>query len=70
MSSIILIDGKEYDLETLTPEIKSQIEMLVNADKKINEINIDLALYTTARNTYAKILNDLLADKILDNNDF
>ena len=62
MSSKILIDGKEYDTNTLAPEVKSQIEMLVSADQKINELNRDLALCMTARNTYAKALNELLAE--------
>ena len=66
MSKIILIDGKQYDAENFGPEIKSQIEMIVNADNKISELNRDLALCTTARNTYARILNDLLLKESTD----
>jgi hypothetical protein len=66
MSSKILIDGKEYDTEALTPNIKAQIDMILGADQKINELNRDLAMCMTARNTYAKALNELLSAEIDD----
>ena len=63
MSSIITIDNKDYEIDKLSQEAKSQIEMIINTDTKINELNRDLAICMTARNAYSQILNNLLENK-------
>lgn len=57
---MIIIDNKQYDLNTLSTETKQQLEMLVATDNKIRELQRDLAISQTARNAYAKALKALL----------
>ena len=56
----IKIDDKEYDLDSLSPEVKAQLEMLVAPDNKVRELQRDLAIAQTARVAYARALNDAL----------
>jgi hypothetical protein len=56
----IKIDDKEYDLDSLSPEVKAQLEMLVATDNKIRELQRDLAIAQTARVAYSRALNDAL----------
>ena len=56
----ITIDGKEYDTETMSDEAKAQLVSVQTTDRKIAELNSDLAMAQTARNAYAKALSDLL----------
>jgi hypothetical protein len=54
------IDGKEYALDSLTDVAKNQLMNVRVADQKIANLQQDLAMYQTARNTYAKVLNENL----------
>ena len=56
----IKIDDKEYDLDSLSTEAKQQLEMLASTDRKVRELQRDLAIVQTARNAYARALAELL----------
>ena len=59
----IKVDGKEYDLDALPLEVKSQLAALQQCDQKINSWNMNIALAQTARGAYAAELN-LLLEKV------
>ena len=52
----VTIDGKEYALDSLNDTAKNQLMNLRAADQKINALQQDLAMFQTARNSYAKVL--------------
>ena len=56
----INIDGKEYDIDALPPEVKGQLAALQQCDQKIKSWNMNIALAQTARGAYAAELNLLL----------
>jgi hypothetical protein len=56
----ITIDGKEYDTDQLSTEAKNQLISIQFTDRKIQELNLELAALQTARNAYAKALTDML----------
>ncbi len=56
----IQINNVQYDLDTLSAEAKSQIEMLIATDRKIAELQRDLAIAQTARNAYSSALASVL----------
>ena len=57
------IDGKEYDIDALPPEVQGQLAALQQCDQKINSWNMNIALAQTARGAYAAELN-LLLEKV------
>jgi hypothetical protein len=56
----IKIDGKDYELENLSAEAKAQLVSLQSTDMEIQRLNIQLAIAQTARNAYARALQQLL----------
>jgi hypothetical protein len=56
----LTIDGKEYDLASLTDEAKSQLMNIRVADQKIESAKQDIAIFQTARNAYARALTEAL----------
>ena len=54
--SKINIDNKEYDLDTLSAQAKSHIQMIQLADAEINRLSAQLAMIQTARKAYAGAL--------------
>jgi hypothetical protein len=54
------IDGKEYDFDTLSEDAKKQISSIQFVDKKIAELQAELAVVQTARNAYSKTLVEML----------
>jgi len=56
----ITIDGKEFDSEALSEEAKAQLLSLQVVDRKLADLNADIAIMQTARNSYAKALTELL----------
>ncbi|MAC47811.1 MAG: hypothetical protein CMI12_13295 [Oceanospirillum sp.] len=56
----ITIDGKEYDLESLSPETRNQLVSLQVCDQKIQSTQQELAILQTARIAYANALKELL----------
>ena len=59
--SDITIDGRTYDLESLTAEAKGQVGSLQFVDAEIARTQALLAALQTARNAYANALNAELA---------
>lgn len=56
MAQTINIDGKEYDVESLNDTAKNQVMNLRVADSKLAQLQQEIALVQTARNTYAQVL--------------
>jgi len=56
----VTLDGKEYDTDDFSDEAKAQLLSLQIVDRKVAELNADIAIMQTARNTYAKALGELL----------
>lgn len=60
MNSIIKIDGKDYDLETLSDVAKQQVANINVVDQEIVRLNMQMAIAQTARAAYAAALNEAL----------
>lgn len=54
------IDGKEYDLDTLSDAAKQQLASLQICDQKIRALQQEIGIVQTARNTFAAALNENL----------
>ena len=59
----IKIDDKEYDLDQLPDEAKAQLASLQFVDSELQRLNNQAAVLQTARASYAKALNEILATK-------
>ena len=57
----ITIDGTEYDTDTLSDDIKRQVQNVSYCDRKIEELKNEAAVIQTARNAYARSLSEMLA---------
>jgi len=62
--SNINIDGTEYPIAALSDDAKNQLVSMQEADKKIIELQQNLAFIQTARNAYASRLKSLLPDSV------
>ncbi|WP_204994703.1 DUF6447 family protein [Spongiibacter marinus] len=58
---IVTIDGREYSLEKLSDQAKSQLMNVRVADQRITKMQQDLAIHQTARNAYARALAETLS---------
>ena len=58
--TIITIDEKEYELESLSEEAKAQLVSLQFVDAELQKLTAQSAVQT-ARMAYSKALNDILA---------
>lgn len=56
----VTIDGKEYFLDSLSENARSQLTNIQVVDEDIRKIEQKLAIYRTARATYARALKDEL----------
>jgi cell division protein ZapA (FtsZ GTPase activity inhibitor) len=56
----ITIDGKQYDIETMSDKAKAQLASIQFVDRKISELKAEVAAFQTARNGYARALSELL----------
>lgn len=56
----INFNGAEYDLDALSAETRAEFEMLVASEQKMRELQKELAIVQTARNSYAKALQQKL----------
>jgi hypothetical protein len=65
--TIIKIDDKDYDTETLSDEAKSQIQSIQFVDQELAKLNAQAAVMQTARIAYAKALNDALGTELVFN---
>ncbi len=59
-SQTITIDGKEYDVQSLSEEARTQIVNLRVTDQEIQRLKQCLAITQTARVSYAKALEAAL----------
>ena len=58
----VTIDGKEYDVESLSEGAKSQLVNLQACDAKLQQLQQETAITQTARNTYAQALKQVLSE--------
>ena len=56
----IKIDDKDYDLDSLSNEAKSQLQMIQICDQELGRLNAQLAIAQTARAAYSKALQEAL----------
>ena len=56
----ISIDGKDYDIESMSEEARGQLGSLQYVDNQLLELQMRTAAYQTARNGYANALKSLL----------
>jgi hypothetical protein len=56
----IKIDDREFDLDTLTDQAKSQLQMLQVTEQELQRLELQLAIAQTARITYANALKAAL----------
>ena len=54
----ITIDGKEYDLDTLSDEAKQQLSSLQYVQGEIKRLNANLAVFKTAAASYSIALKN------------
>jgi hypothetical protein len=56
----LTIDGVDYKIDDLSDEMKQQLTNLRVTDQEIQRLKVQLAIAQTARNTYAKALQEKL----------
>jgi cell division protein ZapA (FtsZ GTPase activity inhibitor) len=56
----ITIDGNEYDVETLSDEIKAQLGSLQYVDSELARLRAQAAALQTARMAYGRALKQIL----------
>ncbi len=57
----IEIDGKPYELDSLTDEAKNQLASIQAVEAELQRLEQQKAFAQTARNTYARALQEELA---------
>ena len=57
----VKIDNKEYELDSLSVEAKSQLSALQFCDQELAKLQAQAAVYQTARNSYVAALKAELA---------
>ena len=57
---IININGKEYELDTLSEDAKKQLQMMQYVDNELQRLQAQSAVLQTARISYAKALQQAL----------
>lgn len=60
-SQTIDIDGKSYEIDSLTDEAKSQLGNIRAVDAELKRLDQQKAIAQTARNAYARALQEELA---------
>ena len=53
----VTIEGKDYEMDTLSPEAQTQVRNVAYCDTRIREIQAEMAMVRTARAAY---LNSLM----------
>lgn len=61
-TSTITIDGKEYTLESLGQKGRKQLQNLRVTNTEMQRLQDQMAITQTARNTYARILAEVVQD--------
>ena len=49
----INIDGKEFELDDMSDELKQELNMVVEIDKKLRENEVEKAILMTAKNAFS-----------------
>lgn len=62
MMSTITIDDREYVLETLSDEVKNNLQMLALTDQELQRLQAHMAMVQTARMAYARAVQTNLPD--------
>ena len=56
----ITIDNREYDIDKLSDDARAQLVSLQFCDQELQRLQLQAAAIQTARNAYAKALNEVL----------
>lgn len=56
----ITVDGKQYDTDQLSDEGKAQLASIQFVDRKIAELQAEVAALQTGRNAYIRALSEML----------
>lgn len=56
----ITIDEKEYETDDMSEEAKAQLQSLQFVDNELQRVQLKTAVLQTARNAYAKALQEAL----------
>jgi Family of unknown function (DUF6447) len=65
--TIIKIDDKDYDTESLSDEAKAQLSSIQFVDQELARLQAQAAVLQTARIAYSKALNDALGGDLVFN---
>ena len=57
---IIKFGDQEIELDSLPKEARERFEMLVATDKRLRELQLEVAIMQTARNAYISAIKELL----------
>ncbi len=57
---IITIDNIDYDTESLSDQAKAQLANLRAVDRRIKDLQVEMAILQTARNAYSRALTEAL----------
>ena len=58
MANVVTIKGKEYSLDDFSGQLRDRADALVYVEKRIKELNEELAITKTAINAYGLILSE------------
>jgi len=61
----ITIDGKEYDSEKMSDDLRNQLVSLQYTDAEITKAQMQMAVLQTARIAYSKAVQELLEKEAL-----
>ena len=56
----VTIDGKEYEVDDMSDELKSELGMLADVDRRLRENDGEKAILQTAKNAYSRRVEELL----------
>jgi hypothetical protein len=56
----VTIDGRDYQLESLSAEAREQLARLSATDRRLQQLQVELVIAQTARASFAQQLKQLL----------
>ena len=56
----VTIDGREYQLDSLSAEAREQMARLTATDRHLQQLQVEFVIAQTARASFAQQLKDLL----------
>ena len=56
----ITINDSEYELDDLSEELKAELGMLANVDRRLQDNEAERAILQTAKNAYSRRIEELL----------